>query len=116
MYWYNKGFYKDKPSENAKELSENEYELIMEKIGLGGELLEDLQGFPFAKETQKQKEMILENLRLKRQKDCFSVINRGLAWYKTLTAKQVAELDLWYQQWLDVTTTKQIPQKPYWIE
>lgn len=69
---------------------------------------------------------ILENLRYMRQNECFSVINRGILWYNLLTEEQQAELDTWYQAWLNVPQvyleTKPtdietiIPQKPSWLK
>ena len=51
-----------------------------------------------------------------RETDCFPIINRGTAWYNSLTEEQKAELDAWYQAWLDVTETKIIPEKPEWLK
>lgn len=59
-------------------------------------------------------EKILE-LRTKREKECFSIINRGTLWYATLTDKQVEELNVWYKSWLDVTETLEEPIKPEWL-
>ena len=58
---------------------------------------------------------IADKLRLKRQKVCFPYINRGYLWYSKLTEEQKAELDSWYQAWLDVTETKLIPDAPKWL-
>ena len=58
---------------------------------------------------------IANKLRLKRQKVCFPYINRGYLWYSKLTEEQKAELDSWYQAWLDVTETKLIPDAPKWL-
>lgn len=70
------------------------------------------------------KNEILENLRSRREFECFPIINRGQLWYNTLTENQIAELNEWYNNWLDVTneTNKDkngeyiIPQKPIWIK
>lgn len=61
-------------------------------------------------ETKKQA------LRQLREKECYVYINRGEAWYKRLTDEQKAEFDKWYQAWLDVTETFEIPQKPDWVK
>ena len=58
---------------------------------------------------------LLEVFRTKREEECFLIINRGQLWYNTLTEEQLAELQTWYKDWLDVTETKVIPQKPSWI-
>lgn len=55
-------------------------------------------------------------LRLTRQRECFSVINRGSLWYDFLTFEQKEELREWYQAWLEVTDTNEIPQKPLWLD
>ncbi len=57
----------------------------------------------------------IEYLRMERERVCFPVINRGAAWYRTLTAEQEEELQAWYLAWLDVTKTKTMPQTPAWI-
>lgn len=67
------------------------------------------------KDKQIAEENELERLRILREKECFSVINRGQAWYNSLTAEQTQELQLWYYAWLNVTETKEIPKKPDWI-
>lgn len=58
----------------------------------------------------------IEILRQVRNKECYSIVNRGEAWYKRLTESQKAELDEWYEAWMDVTDTLIIPEKPYWID
>ena len=57
----------------------------------------------------------ITNLRAQRESECFMVVNRGQLWYENLTLEQIAELKVWYQSWLDVTTTKIIPTKPSWL-
>ena len=57
----------------------------------------------------------LELFRLKREKECFPIINRGKLWYNTLTCKQLRELTNWYFDWLNVTETGIIPVKPKWL-
>lgn len=63
--------------------------------------------------------MIVDNykdkLRERREKECFSVINRGVLWYDRLTKAQINELYHWYQRWLDVTITGVVPPKPSWL-
>lgn len=57
----------------------------------------------------------LYNLRSMREKVCFPYINRGDLWYNRLSVEQKAELNVWYDSWLDVTTTRVIPEKPEWL-
>lgn len=57
----------------------------------------------------------LNLLRIRREEECFPVINRGQLWYDTLDNIQKEELRFWYQDWLDVTETKIIPEKPLWL-
>ena len=45
----------------------------------------------------------------------FPIINRGQAWYWTLSEKQTAELKEWYNAWLDATDTGIIPDTPEWL-
>ena len=56
-----------------------------------------------------------EEIRRRREKECFPVINRGQMWYDHLTEKQRSELDAWYEAWLDATETGAIPDKPEWL-
>ena len=61
-------------------------------------------------------ERLIYKYRIKREYDCFSIINRGQCWYNTLTEEQKLELQLWYQAWLDVTETLEEPVKPEWLK
>lgn len=65
-----------------------------------------------AYEGEEKKEM-LRNIR---EIECFSIINRGKLWYDTLTEEQIQELNIWYELWLDVTTTLIAPLKPKWLK
>lgn len=60
-------------------------------------------------------EQELKELRRRRERECFPIVNRGEAWYRLLLEYQRQELYVWYQQWLDVTETRVIPQKPTWM-
>lgn len=57
-----------------------------------------------------------ELLRVRRLKECFPIINRGDMWYSTLSEDQRTELGVWYQEWLDVTETKIVPNMPSWLK
>ena len=71
----------------------------------------------FVPYTQEQiDENIIIELRRDREEQCFPIINRGILWYNELTAEQLDELEKWYKDWLDVTITKIIPEKPSWIK
>lgn len=68
------------------------------------------------KNTDDYSSKVIKNrLRVRRNKECFSVINRGKLWYDKLTSEQYNELKIWYNDWLDVTSTMIIPKKPTWI-
>lgn len=60
-------------------------------------------------------ERSMNDLRHKREINCFIYVNRGELWYSRLSEIQKEELSAWYQAWLDVTTTKVIPDKPDWL-
>jgi hypothetical protein len=72
------------------------------------------------KDEDRASEINLENqketFRFRREKECFSYINRGPLWYDKLSGDQKVELQLWYDDWLDVTDTLIIPIKPEWLE
>lgn len=118
MYFYKGGFYEILPNGAIDyiELTLEEYSNIMSNIGDGGKLQIDSAGRPYVVEDEKINQNRLNNLRLKREHECFSVINRGQLWYNTLTEQQKIELNDWYLAWLDVTETRIIPQKPQWLK
>ena len=60
-------------------------------------------------------ERLADELRYKREKQCFPIINRGALWYGRLSDEQKVELDAWYQAWLNVTETKVVPNVPEWL-
>lgn len=68
------------------------------------------------KETQWRSEHEIKNLRRRRENECFSVINRGYLWYAQLTEQQLSELNDWYNAWLNVTETLEVPDRPEWIK
>ena len=71
---------------------------------------EDIQVYiPYTEEE------MLDQLREKREDECFSIINRGQLWYDTLSDAQKKELKAWYKAWLDVTETLAEPVKPEWL-
>lgn len=55
-------------------------------------------------------------LRFAREFECFQLMNRSPLWFMTLSEEQQKELKQWYQDWLDVTETGIIPEKPEWLE
>ena len=59
--------------------------------------------------------MDIDKIRQIRRELCFPVINRGKLWYDSLTAEQRAELQVWYQSWLNAPNTGITPQTPSWI-
>ena len=67
-------------------------------------------------ELPKTLEEQIEELRQKREIECFSIINRGKLWYDTLTPEQLIELDAWYNDWLNVTITLEEPEKLSWLK
>lgn len=101
----------------------NRNNLIIKEIekDINGERQFQIQGIPPLTEEE-----ILEDLRYRREIECFSYINRGILWYNTLTTEQQQELNTWYQQWLNVPQvyleTKPtdieniIPSKPIWLK
>ena len=72
--------------------------------------------FDAAEDADIEDEATKNELRIRRERECFSFVNRGQLWYGTLTVKQIAELTAWYKAWLKVTVTKVVPEKPSWLE
>lgn len=57
-----------------------------------------------------------DEFRMRRETECFSVINRGQLWYEGVSIAQLLELRQWYKAWLKVTETMVVPVKPTWLE
>ena len=76
-----------------------------------GKLVQDAE-----KEKADRRETELASLRERREKECFSVVNRGWIWYSSLTLAQWRDLRAWYLAWLKVTETGTIPERPSWID
>lgn len=60
-------------------------------------------------------ETLKGELRNRRELECFSVVNRGQVWYDSLSEQQRGELAVWYNAWLNVTDTLEIPERPSWL-
>jgi hypothetical protein len=96
-----------------------EVKWVVDVVGVVGkegyDEYEDIQVFiPYTlEETIERKK---EQLRAQREKECFSVINRGKLWYKQLSYEQERELELWYNAWLNATETLTIPERPNWVD
>lgn len=58
----------------------------------------------------------LSAIRVRREEECFRIINRGQLWYANLKEEQKSELAAWYQAWLDAPQTGVVPTKPSWIK
>lgn len=65
--------------------------------------------------TENERKALCEELRKRRETECFSYINRGQPWYDRLSAGQKAELEVWYSDWLKATETLTVPAKPSWL-
>ena len=76
-----------------------------------GQLVRDME-----KEEADRTALEQADLRERREKECFSVVNRGWIWYSTLTLAQWRELRTWYIAWLKVTETGIIPERPSWVD
>lgn len=122
MYKLNDIFYDDKEySQRAKWCNENGY--MIKEIDAGEE---GKRRFQIVEIPPLTDEKILDNLRTRREQECFSYINRGVLWYNTLTTEQQQELNTWYQDWLNVPQVYQetkptdietiIPTKPSWLK
>ena len=54
--------------------------------------------------------------RERREKECFAIVNRGQLWYEGISIQQMLELRQWYKDWLNVTETMVVPEKPAWLD
>lgn len=54
-----------------------------------------------------------QSLRARRKEECFDLIDtKSKLWWDNLDPAMYTEISNWYHAWLDVTTTKQIPELP----
>ena len=65
--------------------------------------------------TELKRKALCDDLRKRRETECFSYINRGQLWYDRLSDEQKSELQIWYADWLKVTDTLTAPEKPSWL-
>lgn len=72
--------------------------------------------FDKAQDESVSTEAKMAEFRALREKECFSVINRGKLWYEGLSVPQLNELQAWYRAWLDITSTMVVPEKLTWLE
>lgn len=61
------------------------------------------------------KDKLIDNIKYRREVECFAIVNRGQVWYNTLSKTQKTELQNWYEAWLDAPQTLVIPEKPEWL-
>ena len=71
--------------------------------------------FDEAQEQVVEQEAEKAELRERRQKECFNIVDRSKLWYDSLTPEQLKELQDWYDAWLVVTETMIVPTKPEWL-
>lgn len=71
--------------------------------------------FDSDKEAAIELEKTKDELRRRREKECFAVVDRSHFWYDNITEEQKIELKQWYDAWLNVTTTLIVPDKPNWL-
>ena len=55
-------------------------------------------------------------IRARRERECYSVINRGQLWYEGISLARLAELRQWYKAWRDAPATLIIPDRPAWLD
>lgn len=100
--------------DDTYELADEEYD-----VGFDGKIYptSEMQSADYiARKAEFDNNMRLSNIRLQRETECFSVINRGELWYQRLTLDQKTELAAWYQAWLDAPQTGIVPQNLNWIK
>lgn len=123
MYYEGYVFYYDKETYNLIAEYCNKNNLVIEYLGKDD--IGDKYEIKSSITPSLTEEQILEEIRFKREKICFTYINRGVLWYNTLTSEQQQELNTWYKDWLNVPQAYQetkptdietiIPTKPSWL-
>lgn len=71
--------------------------------------------FDESKKAEADHKFRINTIRMRRQSECFSVVDRSQLWYNSLTNEQKAELQEWYEAWLIAPDTLVIPTKPDWL-
>ena len=106
----------------------NAWEYALKHNYLVREIEADEQGrrFQIIEIPPLTEEQILDNLRARREEECFSYVNRGALWYNLLTTEQQQQLNTWYEAWLNVPQVYEqtkptdiesiIPKKPTWLK
>lgn len=110
------------------------YNLTTDTASIGGHIVdtpEDLQDFEIhfycyklvdgalQKDSEKLEWYRILNLqteiRARREKECFNIIDRSKLWYDKLTNEQYQELSAWYEAWLNAPETLIVPTAPNWL-
>lgn len=55
-------------------------------------------------------------IRARRDVECFALIDRSPLWHSRLTEEQTAELEAWYRAWLDAPATGIVPDPLEWLK
>lgn len=114
-YWKN-GFYENQSYENDRyEISDEYWQELLNGQSNGMDITTNIDGRPVLTGGISEEEKQKIELRIIREHECFSIINRGTIWYNNLTQDQIFQIKNWYQSWLDVTETKVIPEKPQFL-
>ena len=96
-------------------MREDDFDTFLDRFS-GFKLEDGRLVFDKEKDDSDRLEEQRSDLRLRRETECFSYINRGYMWYSALTLLQWIELKRWYLAWLRVTETLTPPDKPPWID
>lgn len=77
----------------------------------------DFNEYVFNEQLKQQEDYLrlVNEIRQKRESQCFSVIDKSQLWYNNLTNKQLEQLNAWYKAWLKAPETQIIPAKPDWL-
>lgn len=75
-----------------------------------------LATFDLNMKAQITEEIFVRDIRLRREAECFRIINRGGLWYDLLTSQEKDELLHWYLAWLDAGETRLVPDMPKWLK
>lgn len=81
------------------------YRLIDGVLALDADRLADLQ-------LEDKQDLI----RARRERECYSIINRGQLWYEGISLARLVELRQWYRAWLDAPATLTIRDRPAWLD
>ena len=74
--------------------------------------------FNYSKDKYKnlQNKILIEELRTRRETECFHVIDKGPFFFEQFNENELKQIKEWRVKWLKVTDTLKVPKKPSFLQ